>query len=61
MNSKHLTAKENGLLLMLYFGPNAQSNEANTSNSRKNNEIYDLISDSLKLVENLYSKKKLKN
>lgn len=58
MNSKHLTAKENGLLLMLYFGPNAQSNEANTSNSGKNNKIYDLISDSLKLVENLYSKKK---
>ena len=58
MNSKHLTAKENGLLLMLYFGPDSQSNDDTTSNSGKNNEIYKLISKSLKLVEKLYSKKK---
>ena len=40
MNSKHLSAKENGLLLMLYFGPDSQSNEDKASNSGKNNEIY---------------------
>lgn len=55
-NSKHLSAKENGLLLMLYFGPDSQSNEDNASNSGKNNEIYKLISESLNLVEKLYSK-----
>lgn len=41
---------------MLYFGPDSQSNEDNTSNSGKNNDIYKLISESLKLVEKLYSK-----
>jgi len=59
MNKQHLSAKENGLLLMLYFGPDQSvEKEYNNvvTNKGKNDQIVNLINEALVLVENLYSK-----
>lgn len=59
MNKQHLSAKENGLLLMLYFGPDQSTEKEDNivvTNKGKNDQIVSLINEALVLVENLYSK-----
>ena len=59
MNKQHLSAKENALLLMLYFGPDKSTEKENNivvTNKGKNDQIVSLINEALALVENLYSK-----
>ena len=59
MNKQHLIAKENGLLLMLYCGPDSKPTDSDINditNNGKNEEVYKLIHKALDLIEILYSK-----